>query len=963
MINQLTKYGTIRAKCKIDYDKIRDVNGQFIMSMNVYSLLRRINTVKLVAEGCDFLLACETWTKPHITDNEISIAGKRHFRQDRLNVTAQRSGGLVFYVDQRFAPYAVLDANFSVCNDHFESICVKIEYPGHKKKAFISVYRSHKGSPSHTFKKLTELIQQHIPNNMEIWILGDLNIDSLKTNSFKFRSMSTFLKKNNLIHPQTDTTHFPPGYPATTIDHILTNCNCVAESGTLSMKVGDHVPVYVIRKKESLKQKLKQVTARKYNGYSANDTQAWARCLGPLSATSTAQADYSATIARIDSMLDKKHPIVTFKINPCQVIKKPRSIIILHRKKKRLLKKLRRKKYRDRQSLQQQMKLLDKEIRGLYRIIERKEVESGLKKANTPKKVSELIHRVWFGEKKIPTPMVLRDSSGQEISGEAVADFVNEYYTSIGIQLANDIPWSDVTPYIDKIESAPPLKIWSPSNSQEIKRIIADIDMSKSTNIPDIKGMVIEDIMKGNLDAVSNLINKSLATSSIPDEWKTGTVVPLEKSGDLTNVSNWRPVCLQNIYSKVTEKVVHNRLMKWILEHNIIIKQQFGFMPKKGTTDAIFHTVNHLFEARNHDKFSCAVFVDLRKAFDTLDHEILLRKLKKIGIEDDCLNWISEYLNNRQQCTRVNDSTSSPKKAPTGVPQGSVLGPLLFILYINDLVKNFTSCTYFLYADDLVMVLSDHDPVRIKTLIQEDLHALWSWCQANKLTVNTAKTKVLWCHKQTQSLENLDIDLFLGNSKLEIVQVFNYLGVSIDKWLKFDKQLQKQLALVRMHLRHLHRIKHKAPVPLRIQIYKQMVLPLAEYGDIISDSGPKTLLEQLQVTQNDCLRCCLGLRRRDGVSIDEIHRLANLDTLDRRRRWHLATFMFKAAQDPENRVVSSRTLRSNVEIKLKTLSGRLQPKYLDSPWERGVNIWRRLPPRVQHTKDIDSFKRIIKHFI
>ena len=247
--------------------------------------------------------------------------------------------------------------------------------------------------------------------------------------------------------------------------------------------------------------------------------------------------------------------------------------------------------------------------------------------------------------------------------------------------------------------------------------------------------------------------------------------------------------------------------MDYLISNKIISENQSGFVPGRSTSDAVFSLVNTLYHARNRQERSAVVFLDLRKAFDTVDHSILLHKLSQYGVDEESCLWLKDYLTQRMQQTRANNNLSTAEPVTMGVPQGSVLGPLLFITYINNIESVIKHGKTFLYADDLAVVVSGKDPARVKALLQADLDSIGKWCAANKLTVNSEKTQVLWVYSP-RSIPNLvGQELTLNGVVLKVVQEFNYLGVKVDTYLSLSSQLKKQIGLMRLRLSQLRRVR------------------------------------------------------------------------------------------------------------------------------------------------------------
>ena len=224
-------------------------------------------------------------------------------------------------------------------------------------------------------------------------------------------------------------------------------------------------------------------------------------------------------------------------------------------------------------------------------------------------------------------------------------------------------------------------------------------------------------------------------TSDIPDTWKMGKITLLQKAGNKNLVNNLRPISLLPLISKLIEKIVHNRIYNFCETNKILDKRQGVFRPNHSTilTTSLFF--NDIYTAMNDNKVTIAVFIDAMKAFDSVNHTILSKKIHKIRNRGKVGRWLNNYLSNRKQCTVANNSVSSLKSVTCGVPQGSVCSPLLFLLYINDLPKTLKYAETSLYAKDTVIYFSNHDATSACNLLQHDLNLLQNWCDMNKITI------------------------------------------------------------------------------------------------------------------------------------------------------------------------------------------------------------------------------------
>ena len=341
-------------------------------------------------------------------------------------------------------------------------------------------------------------------------------------------------------------------------------------------------------------------------------------------------------------------------------------------------------------------------------------------------------------------------NNNQVIDNDRISDFINDYFSNIGANLAGPLrePWVYNGIQCDHV--LPDIQ----TDIEEVVRLTKDIDLSKSSAIKYISNRVIKEAFTALPDLVTRLFNCSLSSGKVPDTWKSATVIPLKKEGNSTDVNNLCPISLLPIQGKMLEKIVHKRLINFLDNNNLLDVYQGGFRPNHSTTDTIVKFTECLYKGMNKGEITLAVYIDLRKAFDTVNHSILLKKLSKLGIKGTNWSWIENYLFSRTQTTFANNKTSSIAPITCGVPQGSVLGPLLFLIYVNDIQNLFKHSKHFLYADDTVIYLSGTDINDVVHKLQADLLSFSKWCNGNKLTVNTKKLNIVIYGTKNQSFQS-----------------------------------------------------------------------------------------------------------------------------------------------------------------------------------------------------------------
>ena len=369
-------------------------------------------------------------------------------------------------------------------------------------------------------------------------------------------------------------------------------------------------------------------------------------------------------------------------------------------------------------------------------------------------------------------------------------------------------------------------KLWEPWNCSWQLIMVSAVDK--------LSTRVLKDAFLSLVDQLTFTFNLSLKKGVFPDKWKATTIIPLQKDGNKEDVSNLRPVSLLPLPGKLLEKLVHKQLNTYLENHQLLSDCQGGFQQGHSTISKITELTDDLYKAMDSRETTVSVFIDFRKAFDTVIHNILLNKLELLGIKGLNKIWFESYLTNRTQRTLANGVISNPELITCGVPQGSTLGPLLFLIYINDLVTVVNNSELHLYADDTAVYCSDRHPLVAKNAVQMDLHNISRWCNNNKISINLKKTKsvIFGTRYMLKKFSNPKIEL--EGMVLENVGHYKYLGINLDSTLNFNKHMNCLLKTVSHKLFLLSKIRKFITKAAALRIYNVMVLlPYIDYGDIV----------------------------------------------------------------------------------------------------------------------------------
>ena len=317
------------------------------------------------------------------------------------------------------------------------------------------------------------------------------------------------------------------------------------------------------------------------------------------------------------------------------------------------------------------------------------------------------------------------------------------YFQSIGSSLASQIP-EGKHPHAYYMTTPNNTNLFlAPTDPQEILKLITSLKNSKSTGADNINNILLKKLKHSIALPLSNLINNSISSANVPNALKVAKVVPVFKNGKINELGNYRPISILPAISKIYEKVIYKRLYNFLQLNDIFYSSQYGFRSKHSTIHAVTEFIEDIVQGYEDKEHTLAVYIDLSKAFDTINHEILIKKLCHYGVRGHALEWFKNYLSNRKQYVAISNHRSQTKTITCGVPQGSILGPLLFIIYTNDLPNCLHKSHPILFADDTTVYLHDKLITRSISILNQELQSLSDWFKTNKLSLNVKKTNYM----------------------------------------------------------------------------------------------------------------------------------------------------------------------------------------------------------------------------
>lgn len=450
-------------------------------------------------------------------------------------------------------------------------------------------------------------------------------------------------------------------------------------------------------------------------------------------------------------------------------------------------------------------------------------------------------------------PEKIHQNDGKEVTGrQQICDAMNSFFVNIGPELAKKVKSIDANP-IAQIKQVSPEESFfiKPVTEYEIFCKLSRLNPRKAFGPDGLHPRFLKDIAPWITSPLTSIINRSFEKGIVPMQMKIARVVPIYKSGDKKRTNNYRPISILSVFAKIIEGFIHDGLLAFLKKKNILSADQYGFQKGKSTKGAVIRFVDEIQRNVDEGKAAGAVYIDLTKAFDTVDHCILLKKLEHYGIRGIPSKWFESYFNERNQYIQQGKVQSRTLKIRCGVPQGSNLGPLLFLIYVNDLGDCLRFSRAILFADDTTLYLSNHDGQTLTSRLNEDLTNLATWFQLNKLTLNVGKTYS--CEFRNQRPERLG-NLYINNQLIERSNSVRYLGVHLDGQLTWKSHVAQLANKLSQTAGVMNKIRGYLTLEAMRKIYYALIHSRIAYCLEIWGTAYSTVLQPIVVAQKKAVR-------------------------------------------------------------------------------------------------------------
>jgi Reverse transcriptase (RNA-dependent DNA polymerase)/Endonuclease-reverse transcriptase len=559
------------------------------------------------------------------------------------------------------------------------------------------------------------------------------------------------------------------------------------------------------------------------------------------------------------------------------------------------------------------------------------------------------------------------EENGKSITDpNLIVDKFNAFFANIGVDLASKIPTApaDFSSYLKGtfVNSF----ILLPTDALEIISVANLLQNKKSSGVDEITVEIMKKTIHCIAEPLANIVNSSFKSGKFPELLKIAKICPIYKEGSRKEFQNYRPISVLPSFSKIYERLVYNRLCDYTQKLCILSPKQYGFRAGYSTYMSLLDFYDKVSNSIENKCYTVGIFIDLKKAFDTIDHHILLKKLFHYGIRGVALDWFESYLSSRQQYVSIGNIASTLRPNNCGVPQGSILGPLLFILYINDIV-NCSQLLYFtLFADDTNLLFSNKDFDCLIRILNVELEKLSNWFKANKLSLNAKKTNfMIFGHKIPS--DQLNINIVLDGIRLGQVCATKFLGVHIDQKLNWNLHVSHLSKKISKNLGIMWKVSYKLNSDTLKMLYHALILPHLNYCLIVWGGTSKKNLDILLKLQKKAVRIITKSRYRDH-SEPLFHKLKLLRISDL-YKLQIANFVFKKqTKSMENNII--KTLQFEFEFKIvvrsresrNTLHRLITPAYRTETRRKsiactGPRVWNSLPIDITGSVFVSEFKR------
>lgn len=927
-----------------------------VLCTNVQGLTNNLTELKYVLNKLspDICFATETHTTEDINNSEIKIFG---YKIIRCNSHSNRTGGVIAYVNTNLKIVNI--TYFTSQINWFLAFDIKIN---NQKVSVAGVYLSASANKVQVINEFEDWFGEK-SENQNILICGDFNIN-IKEESYASKRLMEICDDSGLVQLVKCPTRITDR-SATTIDLCVTNIPNIDVSVCSDDQIADHANLYIrIKGKSDVnKNKTEKKKIQVLHGYSASrlgdEINKWKTEWGQIKHTDiNKKFDWLLNNLADSVRVFLKNKTVKIKNNffddELESMRQKKNTLYKSAKitndinkwheyriyKNEYKQKIQEKKY---QATQRRFDKVDGDQKGMWRVL-----NSILNDEND--QINEVV-----------------DGNIIHTEDQSIANKFNEYFVSTINDINNMIPDVEYENIHIEHQNESIFKFNKISISQ-VKNYIRYMKKRNSRDSFNISVNILSDSVFYIGDILTELINESFDQAIFPSILKRSVIIPIQKVSGTNKINEFRPINTLPILEKLIEKIAYDQFNRYVEENNILCSEQSGFRKTYSCESAINILIDDWKNELQSNNTTIAIFLDFQRAFETVDRGILLQKLQNIGVHESAIKWFQCYLNDRTQIVKINDIFSYALGNILGVPQGSILGPLLFLIYVNNLGKYLKFAKARFFADDTVMYYTHTDIDTCIRKINDDLKNMYNAINQHKLKLNVIKTKAMVIsNKKIQNVN--DIKISINNEEISIVENVKYLGIWLDNKLKFNEHMNEIIKKIGKKAGVLNRIGHKLNIQQKIKFYKSCIESYTNYCSSILFLCNEKDSKRMQIIQNKCLRNILKVNKYCSSAL-------LLDTLElmsfkQRIIFNVYVNMFKIVKKIWPDYLSSKIIFNYENERKNTLRNRNQimlPNAKKSFMQntllyKGADLYNKLPESIKCVDKIEIFKKKLKGYI
>lgn len=872
-------------------DDIKRNRGLKIAHLNIRSLRHKADLLRLEGldtKTLDILTLSETWLDQSFEDSEVALPGFSCVRMDRTGAK-KGFGGVAIYVRESLP--------FKIRNDlnSFDHECLWVELTRSKCRPTLicCAYRAPDIDFCNFILNLNNCMANIKLDKCDFVLLGDLNANMLSHSRDKEKQeLLKFVRTFDFTQLITKATRVSESVKSLLDVILVNNDHRIIDSGVVPVSLSDHYLVYCVLKSGVTKAPPRTIEYRSYKNFNVNSFIADLNNV-PWHVTESADNIDDAVFLwnKLFSEVADSHA----PVKRCRVKGSP-----VNWMNNKINEAMKDRDFHHRRAVKTNSAYHWSNYRRLRNLVNRK-IKSAKSKyycelikeaKGDSSKIWKAVNEASSRNVKSSSPTCIMADGVQLTSPSSIATAMNIYFSSIGKFLAEKISSRVTVQSVHSPTMTQSVFYLNEIDEETVLKLLLSLKTNKAIGLDNISARLLKCGAHEICPSVTKLLNLSIRSGKFPAIWKCSKVAALFKSGERTNATNYRPISILPTLSKILEKVVHFQFYQYLKLHNVLSNKQFGFRPKLSTTSALSSFSDEVLLNMEQGNLCGVVFLDLTKAFDTVNHCILLSKLSAVGVSPSSLKWFESYLSHRKQQTSCGNDLSEALPVTFGVPQGSILGPLLFLVYINNLPDVIKNSHVTLYADDTVLYCFSKDPRHLEQKLNEDLLRVAHWLCENKLTLNLEKTKsmLIGSNRKLGDISSFSLSIF--DTDINTVSNFKYLGIMLSTHFTWTSHIEYISSKINKNLGLLRRIKHLLPKQARLLFYNSLVLPIFDYADVIwGDKDNVVLMNELQVLQNKAAKIILNRPLHSSAS-DALSTLKWLN-LKQRRMYHRCIYIYK----------------------------------------------------------------------